>query len=224
MDVLDWIFPQSCVACGRSGKCLCGSCLEKFQLIDPICPTCGRQSTDGVTHQKCRQLLGLDGLFVVWAYEGTVRESIKQLKFRFVKELARDLTTGAIGYLRSEHEFRKFLESDPIWIGVPLFTIRERWRGFNQADLLASLLAKELNGRFESGVIKRSRFTPQQVGLRGIERRGNMKGAFSVSSDLKNKTFVLVDDVWTTGATMKEAAKALKSAGAEAVWGFALAR
>ena len=127
-------------------------------------------------------------------------------------------------------EEEKNKEVETVVIPVPLHKRRHNWRGFNQAFLLA----KPIAGRFKldvySNVLLRGENTKPQTKVKSIEERGkNIKGAFFVSKCLgirdliKNKNVIIVDDVCTTSATLKECAKELKKAGAKNVWGLVVA-
>jgi len=134
--------------------------------------------------------------------------------------------------------FLKFLETKPIIIPVPLHKLRENWRGFNQAALLGKEFAKRFGFKFSDKILERIKDTRPQVELRGKKRRENIKGVFALSEKihprgekilhpggvLRNRNFLLVDDVWTTGSTLRECAKVLKKAGAGKIWALTLAR
>jgi ComF family protein len=122
------------------------------------------------------------------------------------------------------------LESDRIpgelIVPIPLHPRRLRQRGFNQAVLLARPLGRMLGIATYPRVLKRVRNTPPQVNLKPEERRKNVRGAFAVSERQRvyGREVIVVDDVYTTGATVQECAKVLKKAGAEAVHVLTLAR
>jgi ComF family protein len=116
---------------------------------------------------------------------------------------------------------------EPVVVGVPLHPRRERFRGFNQADLLGKVLAKELGWVFKANVLKRVRYTAPQMQLSGEKRRRNLVEAFAKGLDVDvvvGRQVVLVDDVWTTGTTMQECTKVLRKAGANKVYGLTFAR
>jgi len=106
---------------------------------------------------------------------------------------------------------------------VPLYPRRERERGYNQAKIIGQLLAGKLGCSFAPNALQRVRATRQQAALSRSERAENVRGAF-ISRCLPAENIILVDDVFTTGATMNACASALKAAGARRVWGFALAK
>jgi ComF family protein len=220
------------VGCGRQGFVVCPECLKKAERAELVCPECGRLAVGGNTHLGCQQRDGLDGLVAIWRYRGVVREAVKQFKFKFVKEAGKDLAREAIGVIENDGrflDFRNLIDKSVIWTGVPLHRVRENWRGFNQAELIAREMAKGLGGEFIPGLVERRRYTEHQAGLARRQRGENVEGVFGYNlkfeiRNLKLKTVVVVDDVWTTGATMKECARVLKKAGAERVWGMVLAR
>lgn len=117
-------------------------------------------------------------------------------------------------------------ESKPTIIPIPLFWYKENERGFNQASLFGKKLANELNLQFSDKILVRTKNVPSQTKLTQKERKENVKGIFSVSPIVHSSSFsiLLVDDVWTTGATLKEATRVLKEGGVKKVWGLTMAR
>lgn len=111
-------------------------------------------------------------------------------------------------------------------VPVPLHLARLRWRGFNQAQLLAAPLARAAGLRIDPHVLARVRPTTPQVGLPERERRSNVRGAFAVrdAGRVAGRRLLLVDDVYTTGATVNECARVLRRAGARSVDVLVLAR
>jgi len=127
--------------------------------------------------------------------------------------------------------FLKFLQTKPIVIPVPLHKFRENWRGFNQAVLLGREFARRFGFKFSDRILERAVDTRPQVELKGKKRRENVKGAFSLNSGIESRgkmlsqrQLLLIDDVWTTGSTLRECGKVLKKAGAGKVWALTLAR
>jgi competence protein ComFC len=108
---------------------------------------------------------------------------------------------------------------------VPLSPTRRRQRGYNQARLLGSALAKDIGLPLDKAALSRSRETGTQVGLGPIERRANVAGAFGASRELvEGKAVIIVDDLYTTGATLEACAASLIDAGATRVYGLTVAR
>ncbi len=221
MDLLDFIFPKTCVSCGKIGSYICRKCFSKIEFVgNPVCPECQRQAIGGKTHPGCKRKYGLDGLVVATKYKGPVRAAIQKVKYRFVWDIHKVLVD-----LVADSIWRYSLPKNVVLTSIPLFVQRKRWRGFNQAELLARDLAKRFGEKYQSDLLVRVVDTKTQVGLSREERKVNIKGAFKISqnSNVKSQNFIIVDDVYTTGATMKEACKVLKRAGAGEVWAMAVA-
>ena len=221
MNLLDFIFPKKCVGCGKFGDYICRSCFSKIEFIEkPVCAVCGRQAIGGRTHPGCTGKYTLDGWVVACRYSCVVRDAIKKIKYRYVSAVSLVLVDLLVGAM-SRYE----LPGGVVLVPIPLHMLRKNWRGFNQADLLASDLAKRFKVKINANLLFRIVNTKTQVGLSRDERRKNIKGAFRISQSekCKGKRYILVDDVFTTGATMAEAAKVLKRAGAGSVWAMAVA-
>lgn len=220
MSLLDLIFPKRCVSCSRFGAYICRRCFSQIQYIrEPVCPVCQRQAVGGRTHQACRSRYRLDGLVVICRYHGPVRKAIVQVKYKLVYDIERVFVN-----LTADNLWRFDLPKNLVVVPVPLHSKRKKWRGFNQAEILAKSLAKSFKVDFAELLI-RVIDTKTQVGLKRDERRKNVKGAFALKSgeSVKGKNVLLVDDVYTSGATMGECCRVLKRAGAGEVWGMAVA-
>jgi len=218
--LLDFLFPKRCVSCGRIGSYICRECFSKIEYVEkPICPICQRQAIGGKTHPGCRNKYSLDGLVVACRYQGAVKRAIGKVKYKWVYDIGKILTDLLVGNL-----WRFDLPSEIILVPIPLHAKREKWRGFNQAKILGEALSKRFNQPYFE-VLFRSRDTKSQVGLKKKDRLENIKGAFGLVKgvDIIDKNFALVDDVYTSGATMQEACRVLKKAGAKRVWAIAVA-
>ncbi|KKR77953.1 MAG: Phosphoribosyltransferase [Candidatus Curtissbacteria bacterium GW2011_GWA1_40_9] len=219
MNFLDFLFPKKCVWCGDIGSYICESCQRKIVFVEnPVCPVCQRQAVGGKTHPRCMTKYGLDGLVVAFRYVGPVKMGIKKIKYKWVWDIAEFIVD-----LFSKTIWKFSMPGDFTLVPIPLHVRRGRWRGFNQAELICRILAKRFGVGWED-LLVRGVETKTQVGLTRSERRVNVRGAFEVSRSVVNgRDYMLVDDVFTTGATMAEACKMLKRAGAREVWGMAVA-
>lgn len=230
MNLLDILFPKTCVGCDKIGVYFCPRCIQDIKQTDLVCPFCERPSIGGVTHPVCQRKYGLDGLWSLGVYQEPLRGAIQKLKYRWIKELARVLAGIVIEYwARYQPYLLEQIKKDQgqNWtvLPVPLYFARQNWRGFNQSALLAELLAKQLGLKYLH-ILKRTRNTKPQVKLDSDKRRANIKNAFSLNTKylIHDTNVILVDDVWTTGATLKECCRLLKRGGAKKVWGVTLAR
>lgn len=167
----------------------------------------------------CRRgLSGYDAAYSFGSYEGTLRKLIQLLKYGRVSSLAEPLGHMLADALPPEREYDLIVPMPMHW--------RRRWsRGFNQAELLARVIAGSLNLSI-NGAVQRRKATPPQAGLTAAQRRANMSGAFDVRrpGSVKGKRILLVDDVLTTGATAGACARVLKRAGAVRVEVLTVAR
>lgn len=222
--LLDAFFPIECLGCGREGQFLCALCFERIPEKEyQECPLCRHPYTQaGAVCRKCHRRSALDGLLVATPYQiPLVKDTIQTLKYRFIPGLAEPLSRLIVRALD-----RNSLSLPDVLVPVPLHPRRLRYRGFNQAELLARALATHLAPGLEIPVLEpilRTRFTkPQMKTVSKKERTQNLTGAFDikleVAGPIVGKYVWLIDDVATTGTTLLECAKALKSAGATTVW------
>lgn len=230
MNLLDLIFPKTCVGCKRQGTYFCSNCINDIKQGDLVCPFCERSSIGGVTHPVCRRKYGLDGLWSLGVYENPLRKAIQKLKYKFIEELSLILTDILIEYLAKYppiflDKIKKDRGESWILAPVPLHWTRQNTRGFNQAALVSSLIAKKTGLQYKE-ILKRSRNTKPQVRKDAYERRENIKNAFSLNTvyNIQNTNVLLIDDVWTTGSTLKECCYVLKKGRAKQVWALTLAR
>jgi len=221
MGFIDLVFPRRCVKCGKLGKYLCSSCISQVPQAKFCCPVCGCFNFQGKTHKSCQTRYSLDGHLSVWSYLGVVRKSILKLKYNFVSDIASELVGVSANRLKINLNWTKY-----VFVAVPTSQPRGKWRGFNQAEILAEFFAREFGGEYKSNILTKTKNTKPQVQLDKKHRMLNVKDTFSVSKkhELKNRRIILVDDVWTTGSTMREACRILKKAGASEVWGLTVAQ
>lgn len=219
ISFLDFLFPRRCVECGALGSYVCRKCIKGIKIIpSPICPVCGKQAVGGKTHPGCLKVWGLDGLVAACRYEAVAKKLVRKLKYKQVKDVGK-----VIGDILASRIWKFELPPEVILVPVPLHSSRKRERGFNQAKFIARDLGRRFSVRIENS-LSRSRKTQSQVKLSRTGRIANVRGAFKVTSNvqIRGKNIVLVDDVYTSGATMNECAKVLKKAGAKSVWGMVL--
>lgn len=219
--MLDWVFPPTCAGCGRWGERLCSDCLLQIEVLPAdLCPKCSQPSpqrricdsclNDPPPWQACRS----------WAaYRGPLRKAIRRLKYKNDLGLCEPLSQHLVQLI---HEQAWPVDSI---IPVPLNPHRRRMRGYNQSTFLAYALALQTGMPYLPGALVRTKNTRSQVGLFAEERHRNLDAAFLAKADLvSGRNVLLLDDVMTTGATLRNAARALLQGGASQVFALTLAR
>jgi ComF family protein len=204
---LNLLFPPRCVGCDAHGAWLCPSCLDEILFFEPPWPP------------FLDDIYPLRDVRAAAHLSGPLREAIHRFKYAGLRALSPVL--GEMLY--------DCWDAEPwpaqVIVPVPLHPQRQRERGYNQSALLARELARHTGLPVATGTLLRISPTPPQVGLKAIERAENVRGAFRCQNDaLAGKQVLLVDDVLTTGATLRACAEALLQGQAQAVWGLALAR
>lgn len=217
-----FLFPARCYGCGRRGAVICQPCEPRIPWLGPErCPRCARPSPVGRICSQCvNRPSDLDALRAACAFEGPIRQLVHDLKYG----QARTLAEFCSGLLHRAIQARP-LQVD-VLVPVPLARGRARERGYNQAELIARGLSERLGVPIAPDLLVRIRETPAQVGRSRRERERNVKGAFECASAgaAIGSRVALIDDVATTGATLRACAQPLKAAGATRVIGLVVAR
>lgn len=226
--LLEALFPRTCLGCNREGNWLCQDCQAILEIRNyATCPICLKRNFDFKTCQACRSKTNLSGLFWAVSYQNPlIKKIIHQFKYQpFTKELSHSLAYLIISHLLLIEAKKNWLE-EFILIPLPLHKKRKRWRGFDQAEEIAKEITKYFKIPIFNNILIRKKETSPQVDLDEKERKENIKGAFFCQKPelVKGRKIFLVDDVYTTGATMEEAARILKEAGAKEIWGMVVAR
>ncbi len=209
--LLDIIFPENCLSCGKQGDYLCKDCLH-------LSPSAERQT--------------LEWIYPIYDYRHpAIKKSIAFLKYKGRKNIV-DLFSDAL-HTRILEELAdlKMMEnfSDPLLVPIPLAPKRYKERGFNQSEVLSRRIAfidKEDNFKLLIGALVKPKDTLHQAKIKDRrERLTNLAGSFSIKNQEKiiGRNIILLDDVATTGATLAEARKVLKSAGAKKIIAFTIA-
>lgn len=229
MSILDFLFPKRCVNCRKLGAYICTSCFTYISFIESgICVVCQRAAIGGITHPICKTSYTTDGVFSSLVYKGVVKKLIYQFKYKpHITALKDVLSDLFYENLIQKEAFYRQINQESILVPIPLHSSKLRKRGYNQAHLLAEGLAKRF-GLEVVDCLERNRDTKTQVGLTQDLRLSNVRGAFGVKKSFyptikEWQQIFLVDDVSTSGATLKEAAKVLKKEGVKKVWGLTLA-
>ena len=224
--ILDLLFPIQCLVCGKDEVLICDKCLNNIpRLPKQACLICKLPSPFGATHPVCKTKHALDGIISALPYqEKHVKEMIKAFKFKYISSLAEPLAQIIFKEIQN-NELTDFFK-DFIIVPVPLHPKRLRWRGFNQAEILGNALVKILGNSTDINLIKREKTTIPQTKLTQEERQKNIQNAFTITenANLAGKKILLIDDVVTSGATLRELARIIKKSGADSVWAVTLAK
>ncbi len=227
------ICPISCFACGKKLNLenklpLCAECFQKIKWNPlPYCSRCGRSLSANIRYSPiCAECKNAGFRFTrAWScclYEGVIKEVIVRFKYSESMYLIPIFKEILKKFIR-ENIDANFVD---IIIPVPLFNSKLRERGFNQSEIIASLVEEILNKPVLADILKKIRPTKPQQELSRNARLSNLKDAFSVTRPdyIRDKNVLLIDDVLTTGATLNECAKVLKELSQKNIFALTLAR
>jgi predicted amidophosphoribosyltransferase len=244
---IDTLFPKACLVCDEPNTFLCSRCSSEFAPVShQICIVCTKPSLHGMTHERCKAPQSPEGLLAPFDYhDPRVADILVDAKYKFLPDVYTTLGKLLADFIRREG-LHRYLEGYTV-CPVPLSKQRLRWRGFNQAALMATVFSESLCLPYEQ-VLSRHKVTKTQKDLSKDARKHNMTNAFSLlhyarpwyepildklfvyekslhlRESVAGKSFLLIDDVVTTGSTLLEATKVLKRNGAKSVWCVTVAR
>lgn len=221
------VFPLRCPVCDEIvtpfGEKICLSCMKKLKYVmPPNCLKCGKHLEDE-EREYCRDCSRQEHVFIqgraLYEYNSAAA-SIYRFKYGNRREYADFFGEEIAGYLG---EYIRRIRPDGL-IPIPLHPARQRKRGYNQAQLLAKAISRYTGVPIYDKILIRVKNTVPLKKLNPRERQNNLKKAFNIrGNDVKLKTIILVDDIYTTGSTMDEAAAVLRKAGVERIYFLTLA-
>jgi ComF family protein len=219
--MLDVLYPPVCGICGKPAdsedRLICDTCWDLIKGFEaPYCSGCRSLLFDRLYCRECRSSPMV--MFSLGYFDDHLQSIIHDLKFHGLKPLAAGLGRGLADLIVPVADRVK---ADLV-IPVPLHESRRLGRGFNQAEEIAREISRQLNVSLQSDLLFATRKTKQQARLPAAQREANVRGAFAVDDEngvLKGKRIILVDDVTTTGATLRENARVLRQAGAGKIVG-----
>lgn len=224
--LLDLVFPRSCEHCGglvedgAPWSYLCPECVRRLDWIHPpCCSTCGHPFPAIGRGQRCSHCEELEPEFEAGRCCLLHREVgatlVRTLKYHGARYLRGDLQT----IVRELPDLGNWLKA-AVLVPVPLHAARERERGFNQSAFLAEAWSEVLPVRGWEGLLEKVEWTGSQTALSREERHRNVRGSFAMRADRRLRadlTYIVVDDVFTTGSTINECCRVLRRAGAQSL-------
>lgn len=206
--LLNTFAPSQCLGCHREGSVLCASCLPSvFETMPSCCFACKKLTDNSRVCQSCRKNFPLGSVWVGTAYRGVAKQAIHELKFTPDRTTANLLATWL-------SETLSFIDADVVTF-VPTARVRVRQRGYDHAQLLAKEFAHQRDLPMQQLLARHG--VTRQVGSERKHRQKQMVGAYTAKQNLRGERVVIIDDIVTTGATLKETARVLKKAGAKQV-------
>lgn len=202
------IAPNDCVGCGDEGLIVCESCRLEFITSPPSrCPHCLKLTISYSLCNIARKEFQVAHMWVASEYDGVAKSLVRALKFGGKRE-------AAAAMAKSIQEALPYMDQKVLIVPCPTITRHNRLRGFDHAWLIASELANILNLELEPALYRIDQKT--QVGAKAEDRRRQLRGKMYVAhpEHIAGRDILLVDDVFTTGSTLSEAAKTLRQAGA----------
>lgn len=208
--ILNYIFPPACSVCGKVDEnWLCSNCQKRIERLEKFCVV----EIENKKYEK---------LFYLFKYESLVRKLILQYKFSNKAYLSHFFA----GEIVKNEENQKLLKQYDMIIPVPMHKKKMKKRGYNQTELVAEELAQKLEIELRKDIITKVVNTTTQSKLGGKERKTNIQHAFFIKNDIEveDKKVILLDDIYTTGATSQECSRVLKDAGATEILVLVLAK
>ena len=210
INILNLIYPEVCGMCGRlSYESICNKCYINIKKYETNLELSGKNKY-------------FDEGMYIYEYKDNIRNKIIEYKFQDQSYLYK--TFGRI--VLKNKKICGILEKYDIIIPVPIHKKRKQKRGYNQAELIARYISKNLNIDCENNVLVKTKNVISQTKLNKKDRINSVKNVFNIKNEEKinNKNIVLFDDIYTTGSTLNECSKILKNAGAKKVFALTIAK
>lgn len=218
-QLLNLFFPKQCINCNREGSFLCEDCFSLIEINNFQYCLCEKLEKNNKC-ENCKNKY-LDKVFSATSFKNKiVKKAIHKLKYSHIKELSIPLAYLIIKHLQA---IDCQIDNNFFLVPVPLSDKKKRMRGFNQSEEIAKIIS-EVTGLPLLNCVKKIKETRSQTEMTKDQRQENVRNVFLINRNVENKNIILIDDVYTTGATMEEVAKKLKESKANIVWGITVAR
>lgn len=227
MFITDLLFPKFCIVCKYVGSYFCIKCQKSLKVLNrDNCIYCKKPSFYGFTHNRCQRINCLDGVTSIYIYNYQLQKIIKSIKYRRSTEVWKEFES--IVKLEAQNKLQNLqsIMNFDFVCAIPLSSAKMKARGFNQSFYIRDMIGTVLDTKIQE-VLVRKKNTFSQTELESIKMRfKNMTNAFTLekNTNIHNKRIILVDDVVTSGATLRSASTVLKSCGASFVYAVTLAK
>ncbi|MDY6916086.1 MAG: ComF family protein [Candidatus Cloacimonadota bacterium] len=222
---LNLVYPKTCINCNcriyNSSEFLCSECKQQLTFLENnLCPKCGSPNKNNDC-DICKNF-HFHKARSVFPFNKTVRSLIHYLKYNEFIKIADYLAAYCFEYIQKYHPFPQV----DIICPVPLYKVRKRSRGFNQAEKISSKIASYAGWNHIPNLLVRKKYTATQTKLSKIERNLNVRDAFELNSkyEIKDKNILVIDDVFTTGSTVNSIGKVLEKYGVSKIYVLTIAR
>ena len=216
--VIGWVAPPQCINCGREGSALCFGCsTSEIVPYGEQCWGCNALSPGGRTCTKCRAGGSPRFVWITTNYSGAAKKLVKIYKFGHQRAAANVLSGLMLGTLLDFNDKSKIAKLNYLVVPIPTATARARQRGFGHGELLARVLSHKI--ALQSATALGRLGQTRQLGSKRSDRLKQPEGNYFVRQPriITGRNILLVDDVVTTGATIREVTKVLRAAGARRV-------
>lgn len=221
--ILSYLYPRRCPVCGDivmpKGELICPSCFTKLSYVtSPTCKKCGKEIISDLAEYcfDCtKHKRNYESGIALINYDDIAKKSMTQIKYKNKREYL-DFYSEAIC---QRYQYQILRMSAQCLVPIPVHPARKRQRGFNQAEILANQLGKNLQIPVCSQMLIRNKKTAPQKNLDPRQRLQNLESAFHTNHILESvKSVILVDDIYTTGSTIEACTRVLKRAGIQSVY------
>jgi len=223
-NIQDYFFPKNCLNCQKEGLWLCEDCKDGLHFMDcGACSFCGRITDLFCVCDRCQSIVRIRMVYSIFKYSDPLVQSIiKSFKYRYLEDIVLDLKPILRKFL---HKYKNLItiNDQTVLIPVPLYWYKSCERGFNQAEELAKVISQILDLSIESGLVIKNKLTKNQADVAHKDRCNNLKNSFILNGQAP-KNAIIVDDVLTTGSTIREVARVLIEGGTQNIQIITLAR
>lgn len=226
--IANTLFPKSCYGCGEGDSYLCYECAKKSFVSELSCPHCNARVPFGKLNENCKRILGVNNIFISFDYkDDVIKKMIYDFKYNNCFILSEDFINLSLCYLNNNKLLKNIDKDKTIIVPVPSHKTKKRRRGFNPAEKLAIQLSDKEGIKMYDDFLIKIKNTPPQAGIKNSEERkvNNNKSFYCNEKDIPKSTHILlVDDVYTTGSTIRECVRTLKGAGYKNISAFAVSK